>query len=76
MQALRFLDCQALTLSNLNHMNSPKNHISVDSCKNASISNLHVTAPPTSPNTDGIDISESTNIAIMNSTIETGHYNT
>jgi len=75
-QALRFLDCEALILSDLTHMNSPKNHISIDSCINATVSNLHINAPSTSPNTDGIDMSRSTNIVIMNLTIETGHYNT
>ncbi|XP_073224939.1 probable polygalacturonase At3g15720 [Cicer arietinum] len=71
-EALKFTECQNLTVFNSTHLNSPKNHISIHSCKNATIYNLQIIAPEDSPNTDGIDISTSTNIQIMNSTIETG----
>jgi len=57
-------------------MNSPKNHISINSCDHAKLSDLHIIALGTSPNIDGIDISNSSNINIENSTIQTGHYNT
>nr|XP_004502364.1 probable polygalacturonase At3g15720 [Cicer arietinum] len=70
--ALKFKECQNLTVFNSTHFNSPKNHISIHSCKNATIYNLQIIAPEDSPNTDGIDISTSTNIQIMNSTMETG----
>ncbi|XP_004500601.2 probable polygalacturonase At3g15720 [Cicer arietinum] len=70
--ALQFIGCQNLTVSNLTHINSAKNHISITSCQGVSISNLHIVAPGNSPNTDGIDISSSTNVAVTNSNIETG----
>ncbi|XP_057457805.1 probable polygalacturonase At3g15720 isoform X2 [Lotus japonicus] len=70
--ALRFNSCKNLALSATNHINSPRNHISISSCSGSSISNIHVTAPEESPNTDGIDISGSTNILIKDSTIRTG----
>ncbi|KAH9666638.1 Pectin lyase-like superfamily protein [Citrus sinensis] len=38
----------------------------------ATLSNLHISAPESSPNTDGIDISASQNIHILNSNIATG----
>ncbi|GAU48349.1 hypothetical protein TSUD_267740 [Trifolium subterraneum] len=70
--AIRFYNCHNLTLNNLTHIDSPRNHISIDDCKYTSISNLHIAAPKDSPNTDGIDIALSTNVLINNSTIETG----
>ncbi|XP_057414887.1 probable polygalacturonase At3g15720 isoform X5 [Lotus japonicus] len=70
--ALRFHSCKNLALSATNHINSPRNHISISTCSDSSISNIHVTAPEESPNTDGIDISGSTNILIKDSTIRTG----
>ncbi|GAU51490.1 hypothetical protein TSUD_94340 [Trifolium subterraneum] len=70
--AIRFYNCHNLTLSNLTHVDSPRNHISINYCKDASISNLHIIAPEDSPNTDGIDIGSSTNVLINNSTMKTG----
>ncbi|PNY02585.1 polygalacturonase [Trifolium pratense] len=72
MQAIRFYNCHNLTLSNLTHVDSPRNHISINHCKDASISNLTIIAPADSPNTDGIDIGLSTNVLINNSTMMTG----
>ncbi|KAK7315564.1 hypothetical protein VNO77_34117 [Canavalia gladiata] len=70
--ALHFHDCENLILKGLTHLNSPKNHISINQCNGALISELHIIAPEDSPNTDGIDISESSNILIKNSKMETG----
>ncbi|XP_058784558.1 probable polygalacturonase At3g15720 [Vicia villosa] len=70
--ALRIADCENLKLSGLKHINSPKNHLSINSCTGALIFNLHMTAPEDSPNTDGIDISSSTHIVIQQLVISTG----
>lgn len=72
MQALRFSNCDNLNVATLTHINSPKNHISITSCNGVRISNLHINAPEESPNTDGFDISSSSNILIYHSTISTG----
>ncbi|KAK0598222.1 hypothetical protein LWI29_032667 [Acer saccharum] len=50
----------------------PRNHISIDGCNGVTISNLHITAPDTSPNTDGIDISRSLFVYIHDCFIGTG----
>nr|POE99719.1 putative polygalacturonase [Quercus suber] len=71
-QALQFNSCNNLQLSGLTHLNSPRNHISLTACNGASLSYLHISAPASSPNTDGIDISSSTNINIHDSNIATG----
>ncbi|KAM7490121.1 hypothetical protein LguiA_033042 [Lonicera macranthoides] len=70
--ALRFFKCDNMKLNGLNHLNPPKNHMSIDLCKGAAISNLHITAPGDSPNTDGIDIVTSTQVQIHDLNIQTG----
>ncbi|CAN0889163.1 Probable polygalacturonase At3g15720, partial [Linum grandiflorum] len=70
--ALRFNGCKNLQVNGLKHVNSGKNHISISRCNNAVLSNLQITAPANSPNTDGIDIAQSTDITILNSNIGTG----
>ncbi|XP_022716559.1 probable polygalacturonase At3g15720 [Durio zibethinus] len=70
--ALGFSSCNNLKLSGLTHINSPRSHISIDSCTNITITNLHIIAPKTSPNTDGLDISSSSNVQIQDCYIGTG----
>ncbi|KAI8023037.1 putative polygalacturonase [Camellia lanceoleosa] len=70
--ALTFNRCNNLQLRGLTHVDSADNHISITNCEVATISNIHITAPKTSPNTDGIDISNSTHIQIHDSYIGTG----
>ncbi|XVF48380.1 hypothetical protein PTKIN_Ptkin03bG0185600 [Pterospermum kingtungense] len=71
-KALHFHSCDNLKLRGLTHLNSQNNHITVHNCNGVSISNLHIMAPANSPNTDGIDISFSTQVLISNSFIGTG----
>lgn len=70
--ALQFLRCNSLQLSSLRHINSQRNHMTLTSCNDAVISNLDIIAPGKSPNTDGIDIENSGNIQILDSSIGTG----
>uniref|UniRef100_A0A5B7C232 Endo-polygalacturonase n=1 Tax=Davidia involucrata TaxID=16924 RepID=A0A5B7C232_DAVIN len=70
--ALHFYNCNGLQLSGLNHLNSPRNHISISGCNGVTISNLHISAPQDSPNTDGIDISFSSHVNIHDCVIGTG----
>ncbi|XP_047331608.1 probable polygalacturonase At3g15720 [Impatiens glandulifera] len=70
--AMRFSQCNNLEVKGLTHINPPRNHISINDCNNVKISEIKIIAPEHSPNTDGIDISSSTNIHIMNSIIRTG----
>nr|XP_043612087.1 probable polygalacturonase At3g15720 [Erigeron canadensis] len=70
--ALHFENCNGLRLSQLKHRDSPRNHIGLSRCNNASLSHLDILAPASSPNTDGIDISISTQIRIQHSVIKTG----
>ncbi|KAG6637115.1 hypothetical protein I3843_11G152700 [Carya illinoinensis] len=70
--ALHINDCQASRLTGIKHLNSAKNHISISGCSDFYISDLEITAPGESPNTDGIDISHSSAITIEKSIIGTG----
>ncbi|EEF44782.1 polygalacturonase, putative [Ricinus communis] len=70
--ALTFDQCNNLQLSGLTHINSAQDHIHFSGCSNVLVSDLHITAPESSPNTDGINISHSSNIQIHDCTIGTG----
>ncbi|XP_052184311.1 probable polygalacturonase At3g15720 [Diospyros lotus] len=70
--ALQFVSCANLQLSGLTHINSPRNHVSVVGCNGSTFSNLHITAPGDGPNTDGIDISKSSNLKIQDCIMATG----
>ncbi|CAI0392561.1 unnamed protein product [Linum tenue] len=70
--ALSFHSCNNLRVSGLQHVNSQKNHISINGCNDVDISHLKITAPEESPNTDGIDISASNHLQIHDSFIGTG----
>ncbi|KAK9130848.1 hypothetical protein Sjap_011335 [Stephania japonica] len=71
-RAIAFYNCNELQFSELTIMNTPRSHISVNGCNGAMLSKLNLIAPEDSPNTDGIDISDSSNIQISNSFIRTG----
>ena len=71
-QALTFYSCSNLKVENLKLLNSQQIHMSVEDCTNVRISGLTITAPGTSPNTDGIHITRSKNVQVTGCTIKTG----
>ncbi|CAH8358688.1 unnamed protein product [Eruca vesicaria subsp. sativa] len=70
--AMHFNNCDGLRMFNLQHLNSPRNHVSLSCSKNIIISGQKMIAPGDSPNTDGIDISNCMGVDIRDSTISTG----
>ncbi|KAJ1440081.1 Pectin lyase fold/virulence factor [Sesbania bispinosa] len=70
--ALFINNCSNLQLNGIHHLNSGRNHISINGSNHTSIFNLTITAPQDSPNTDGIDIAHSSYLLIQNLTIATG----
>ncbi|KAE9615980.1 putative polygalacturonase [Lupinus albus] len=70
--ALSFNKCNNLQLSDTQHLDSAKGNISISGSNNVKVSNLTITAPQDSKNTDGIDISDSNYVVIDHSTIATG----
>ncbi|CAK8563716.1 unnamed protein product [Lathyrus sativus] len=70
--SLHFMDVQNAIIANIKSLNPKGFHIFVTKCSNIRLRKLKLTAPETSPNTDGIHISHSINVIIARNTIETG----
>jgi hypothetical protein len=60
-----------VAVENVTLVNSPKEHLAFNATNNVTINGITISAPPTSPNTDGIDPAGS-NYLIENCTISTG----
>lgn len=72
LQALTIDQCSGVRVKHLNIQYSQQMHFTIARSDSVRISGVRVTAPGDSPNTDGIHISESTNVAIQNVHIGTG----
>ncbi|XP_044467840.1 polygalacturonase [Mangifera indica] len=70
--ALTFYRSKNLVVRNLNIQDSQQIHVSFQKSTNVMASNLMITAPADSPNTDGIHVTNTQNIRITSSTIRTG----
>ncbi|KAK3041813.1 hypothetical protein RJ639_000329 [Escallonia herrerae] len=70
--ALTIDSSSAVRVKGLTIKNSQQMHFTISRCQNVRLSDILISAPEDSPNTDGIHISESTNIVIQNSKIGTG----
>ncbi|XP_042003546.1 polygalacturonase QRT2-like [Salvia splendens] len=70
--ALTFRNCSNLTLSNLRLLNAQQMHVNFQDCNDVEASKLVVEAPEESPNTDGIHVTRTSNIKILDSQIRTG----
>lgn len=72
MQAIRFFMSSNLTVQGLRIKNSPQFNFRFDNCRDVHIESIYITAPPLSPNTDGIHIENSNNVKIYNSVVSNG----
>ncbi|KAG6536989.1 polygalacturonase-like [Zingiber officinale] len=70
--ALTFNGCKNLRVQNLRIRDSQQIHVSFQSCSGVDVSHLSITAPGTSPNTDGIHVTGTQSITISDSVIATG----
>ncbi|CAK7342550.1 unnamed protein product [Dovyalis caffra] len=70
--ALTFYECENLVVKNIKIQNAQQMHVSFQQSKNVLVSNLTVTSPEKSPNTDGIHVTGTENIQIIDSVIGTG----
>ncbi|PSS28893.1 Polygalacturonase [Actinidia chinensis var. chinensis] len=70
--AIRFFMSSNLTVQGLKIKNSPQFHFRFDGCQDVRIDSLYITAPPQSPNTDGIHIENTNNVKIYNSVVSNG----
>ena len=72
MQTLQFSNSKNVVVSALTSLNSQMFHIVIHGCQNVMMKGLKVLASGNSPNTDGIHVQMSINVAILNSKIGTG----
>ncbi|KAL8548746.1 hypothetical protein ACS0TY_007854 [Phlomoides rotata] len=70
--SLLFQEVHNSEISNLNFIDSMGFHTKVTDSINVLITNLTITAPDNSPNTDGIHLTNNTNVKITDSVIGTG----
>uniref|UniRef100_A0ACD5XA32 Uncharacterized protein n=1 Tax=Avena sativa TaxID=4498 RepID=A0ACD5XA32_AVESA len=70
--ALTLRLCSNLKVENLNIVNSQQIHLSVEDCRDVQLAGLSITAPGTSPNTDGIHITHSKDVQVRDCLIKTG----
>lgn len=73
LQAITLNRCYRFQIKGYTSINPARSHITLTSCKKGIISNIRLIAPGESPNTDGIDISASRDIQVLNSFIATGN---
>ncbi|XP_057862084.1 polygalacturonase-like [Cryptomeria japonica] len=73
-QAIQFNDVKGSALSGLKVTNSPQFRVTLTNCDSVQIVGITIQAPESSPNTDGIDMFQSTNIVIKDSTIGTAKF--
>lgn len=71
-QALRFSDSNNIRIIGIMSINSQMFHIAINRCQNVQMQGVKIIAPDESPNTDGIHVQLSRNVAIVNSSIRTG----
>lgn len=72
MQAIRFFMSSNLTVKGLKIKNGPQFHFRFDNCRNVHVESIYITAPASSPNTDGIHIENTNDVRIYNSVISNG----
>ncbi|KAL8542268.1 hypothetical protein ACS0TY_003219 [Phlomoides rotata] len=70
--ALTFKNCTNLRVKILKLVNAQQMHVNFQDCMNVRASKLAVIAPEKSPNTDGIHVTRTSNIEILESVIATG----
>ncbi|KZV47263.1 hypothetical protein F511_07686 [Dorcoceras hygrometricum] len=70
--AMTFKNCVNLKMTNLNLRNAQQMHVVFEGCRDVEASKISITAPGDSPNTDGIHITKTQNINILDSIIKTG----
>ncbi len=69
---LKFLHCNKLKFENIQLLNSPAHVLVIDHCDGVTVNAIRIVNPIQSPNTDGIDVTDSRNVFIANCYIETG----
>ena len=69
---LNFVNCQRVTIEGVTLRNSPMFHLILNHCDTVAVRDVTITAPPDSPNTDGIDPAGCHDVTITGCRIDTG----
>ncbi|XP_075096879.1 polygalacturonase-like [Nicotiana tabacum] len=70
--SLVFQTVRSSSIKNLNFVDAKGVHLKITDSSDISVSNVKITAPGDSPNTDGLHISDTINVNVTDSTIGTG----
>ncbi|MCD9638584.1 hypothetical protein HAX54_022644 [Datura stramonium] len=70
--ALRFYGSSNVVFTGITIQNSPKAHLKFNNCAAIQVSEITISSPETSPNTDGIHLENSQNVVINSSNIACG----
>ncbi|KAL7618729.1 hypothetical protein Lser_V15G03963 [Lactuca serriola] len=70
--AVSFKNCKNISVNNIRIKNPQQIHLTFLNSINVKASNLRLIAPGNSPNTDGVHISDSQNVHVINSVVKTG----
>ncbi|KAK1318344.1 hypothetical protein QJS10_CPB04g01987 [Acorus calamus] len=71
-KSIAFTKARNLLINGLTSINSQLAHMVINGCEGVTMQNIKISATDESPNTDGIHVQMSNNIAITQSTIKTG----
>lgn len=69
---LYFENCESLQISGITLQNSPSHTIVLETCKKVEINQLTILNEKQSPNTDGVDITNTSDVKILNCFFSTG----
>ncbi|XP_042447625.1 polygalacturonase-like [Zingiber officinale] len=70
--SLVFRNSKGITVSGLTSVNSELYHMVIDNCEGVTMQGVRITAPGSSPNTDGIHVQGSSHVTITGAGIKTG----
>jgi len=70
--AIELADCENVVVAGLSMQNLPAYAVRFNRCRHGSVNDVHIENDPRSPNTDGIQIRDSSDIQIRRADIRTG----
>lgn len=73
LQALRFYGSSNVIVAGITIRNSPQTHLKFDACSTVQVFDFSVSSPAESPNTDGIHLQNSQDIAIYRTKLACGN---
>ncbi|GAB4402435.1 MAG: glycoside hydrolase family 28 protein [Bacteroidia bacterium] len=69
---IQFEDCERLVVEDVTLRNAPSHVLVLDGCRHVRVSGIRIENIPQSPNTDGIDVTDSRDVRISDCYIATG----